>query len=92
MDKNFKNIENMKMFSNPPAEEEEFNRRLLNYENKSFNTNNDSHIDNSHNYFDVLEWNHKLHPNLPMEELMECMRLIMEYYEDFMKADRTKTN
>jgi hypothetical protein len=100
MDKNFKNLENMKMFSIPPATEEEFNKRLLNYENKSFHLDDKSFMAgngvqniNENTYFDILEWNKKIHPYVEMEDLIDCMNLIVEYYEDAMKydkADKTK--
>jgi len=95
MDKNFKNLENMRMFSIPPATEEEFNKRLLNYENKSFHRDTKVFMNadgrensNESSYFDILEWNKKLHPNLEVNDLEDCIRLIMEYYEDAMKNEK----
>lgn len=99
MDKNFRNLENMKMFSIPPATEEEFNKRLLNYENKSFHlydqnftAGNGIPNTNENSYFQILDWNKKIHPNLEAEDLIDCMKLIMEYYEDSMKSDKAEKN
>jgi len=98
-DKNFRNTENMKMFSMPPATEEEFNKRLLNYENKSFHLDNTvffglsgSMTTNENSYFDILEWNKKIHPYMEIDDLTDCIRVILEYYEDGMKNDKTERN
>ncbi len=82
-DKNFKHIENMKSLFNPPSTEEEFNKKLLNFENKTINFN--SLQDNSSSYFDILEFHKKLHPNLELNDLYECIDLIIEFYEDMKK-------
>ncbi len=97
LDKNFRNIENMKMFSMPPATEEEFNKRLLNYENKSFHLDNTvffggSITSNENSYFDILEWNKKIHPYMEMDDLIDCINVIVGYYEDAMKNDKTEKN
>lgn len=88
LDQNFRHLQNMRKFANPPATEEEFNQRLLNFENKSFHIDEDVEIrlnegtsTSSSNYFDVLEVNKKIHPYLDYAELLECIFMIMEYYE-----------
>jgi hypothetical protein len=80
-DKNFKNIDKMKAFSNPPCNEEEFNKKVLNFENKTFNLP-DIQDSNNGSYFDILEFHKKLHPYLELNDLYECVDLILEFYED----------
>ena len=89
MDKNFRHLANMKNFWTPPAMSiEEFNKRLLNFENKSFHLmenlspNQSSHNDQSVIYFNNLEWNKKVHPGLELNDLMDCISMIIDYYED----------
>jgi hypothetical protein len=98
IDKKFKYLENMKAFSNPPAEEEEFNKRLLNFENKSFHLvdiemetdGTNTNLKNEYSYFDILEWNKKVHPNLELDDLSSCINMIIEYYEDCKKIDKVE--
>lgn len=82
MDKNFKGLENMKVFADPPATEEEFNRRLLCFENRSLCKELRT---NSETYFDILEWNKKVHPYLEIEDLLDCLNMIYEFYDDLKK-------
>lgn len=83
LDSNFRHLENMKKFSDPiPNSEDEFNKRLLEYENRSFHISLINQKENSSTYFDVLEWNKKIHPYLEQTELMECVKMIVEYYQD----------
>lgn len=79
-DKNFKYIENMRSLFNPPSTEEEFNKKLLNFENKTINFS--SMQENSSSYFDILEFHKKLHPNLELKDLYECIEMIIEFYEE----------
>ncbi len=89
-DKNFKHIEKMKAYSNPPCTEEEFNKKLLDFENKSFNC--PEFQDNSGgSYFDILEFHKKLHPYLELNDLYDCVDMILEFYED-MKNMAIKNN
>jgi hypothetical protein len=64
MDSNFAHINNMKVFFFPPSSEDEFNRKLLSFENKSLETN-----ETGKSYFDIYEWNKKLHPFLEIKDL-----------------------
>lgn len=80
LDKNFKHIDNMKAFSIPPSTEEEFNKKLLNFENKTLNISNVQ--DNTESYFDILEFHKKLHPYLELNDLYDCIDMLVEFYED----------
>jgi len=81
-DKNFKNIDKMKAYSNPPCTEEEFNTKLLNFENKTSNLAEIQDGNNVGSYFDILEFYKKLHPYLELNDLYECVNMILEFYED----------
>ena len=80
MDKNFKHLDNMKDFHLPPAMEEEFNRRLLCFENKSLNVENKNYVNES--YYDILDWNKKIHPYLEIDDLTDCLKMIVDFYEE----------
>lgn len=73
----FKHLENMKPFAIDNLSEEEFNKRLLNYENRSQMT-----IKGDNSYFDSLPNLKKIHPALNYEQLVECIKMIVEFYED----------
>ena len=60
--------------------EEEFNKRLLNFENKSFSLSFE--LNNETNYFDSLPLYKKIHPCLNIEDLNDCVKMILEFYED----------
>lgn len=87
LDKEFKYLDNMKRFFNPTSNENEFNRKLLNYENKSFHLRNelDEEFVKENIYFDGLEVHKKIHPYLEYNELADCMKMILEYYDDCSK-------
>jgi hypothetical protein len=87
LDKDFRYLPNMRRFSDPIGTEEEFNKKLLNYENKSFHLRNDLLQSGDVNmelfsYFETLEVHKKIHPNLEIEDLGDCVKMILEYYED----------
>lgn len=70
----------MKRFYNPVTDsEEEFNKRLLNFENKPFNL---SDLVEEMSYFDTLSVYKKIHPCLVIEDLNDCVKMILEFYED----------
>jgi hypothetical protein len=90
LDQDFRYLPNMRRFCNPAISEEEFNKKLLNFENKSFHLRNDL-VENgetqnaqneSESYFNSLETQKKIHPFLNIEDLRDCVCLILEYYED----------
>jgi hypothetical protein len=88
MDQNFKNLENMRSFAEPPVEEEEFNSRLLSFENRSLNQSKDNislNYGNNKSYFDILDWNKKIHPYMNVDDLLNCINMLYETYDDFMK-------
>ncbi len=72
----------MRRFENSLGSEEEFNKKLLNYENKSFHLESD--LDDcaaGNSKFDSLEICKKIHPFIDSDELKECVVMIIEYYE-----------
>ncbi len=71
----------MKRFYDPNSDsEEEFNKRLLNFENKSFSLSSD--LNKEMDSFDMLALNKKIHPCLNLEDLNDCVKMILEFYED----------
>jgi hypothetical protein len=83
-DKSFKNLDNMKALHIPPAEEAEFNERLLTFGNRTMNVDRDGG-----SYYDILEWNKKVHPYMSLNELTECLKLLVDFYDD---VNNTKIN
>ncbi len=90
MDKNFKHLDNMKHFHLPPAMEEEFNRRLLSFENKTLNA--DKVLATESSYYDILDWNKKVHPYLELEELGECLKMLVDFYDEANKKYESNKN
>jgi hypothetical protein len=79
MDKNFKHLDNMKHFHIPPATEDEFNRRLVSFENKTLSAEK---VNAESSYYDILDWNKKVHPNLELNDLTECLIMMVDYYDE----------
>jgi hypothetical protein len=78
-EKTFKYLDNMKILHIPPAEEGEFNERLLKFANKTLPAEQNS---SNESYFDILEWNKKLHPYMSLTDLSECIKLLVDFYDD----------
>lgn len=93
LDKNFKNLDQMKFIHKYNMNEKEFLRALYKYEedpaqllieqNKDENESSDE--ENKYLYFIGLSLDKKLHPLLKMEELLECIEMISDFYEKMSK-------
>ena len=86
LEKNFKNINNMKKIYKKNITEEEFNKILSQYNNQSYlksseNEEGENKTDDK-DFFENLPLAQKLHPNLKMDDLLDCINLIVEFYED----------
>ena len=68
--------------------EEEFNKELYQYDNSAWinkeEKNDEMHIDKDgeDEYFEKLSICEKLYPNMKMEDLLGCIKLIIDFYED----------
>ena len=87
LDSDFKNINNMRIINYRKLSEEEFDRKLMLYDNKGvddvkFVNKDKKDIDN---YFDRLSVSEKMHPQMKMDDLVDCMFIIFEFYDDTIK-------
>ena len=86
MDENFKHIDNMRKINKKNLSLEEFNRALNQYDNQNMkkNVNNNGVIKDieEEDYFQKLSFWQKLHPFLAVDDLLDCVEMIMEFYED----------
>ena len=50
--------------------------------------------DNDEEYFEKLSLCEKLYPNMKMEDLLDCIKMIIGFYEDMNKPeeDNSKSN
>ena len=91
LDENYKYINNMKKIYKKNITEQEFNKNLSQYNNQIFIKDNEKEENESKNedekYFENLTLYEKLHPNLKMDDLLECIKLISEFYEDIYNKD-----
>ena len=82
----YKYINNMKRIYKKNITEQEFNKILSQYNNQIFIKDNEKEENESKNedekYFENLTLCQKLHPNLKMEDLIDCIKLIIEFYDD----------
>jgi hypothetical protein len=78
-DKSFRHLDNMKAFHIPPAEEAEFNERLIYVTNRSVGIEKDM---SNGSYYEILEWNKKIHPYMSVTDLTECLKILTDFYED----------
>ena len=93
LEKNFKNLEQMKYIHKDNMNEKEFLRALYEYEEdpalslikQNKDENKSSHEENKYFYFNGLSLDKKLHPLLKMEELLECIEMISDFYEKMSK-------
>ena len=85
-DNNYKYINNMKKLHKKNITESEFNIALSQYNNqyylKNENEENDISKKEEEEYFESLNIYQKLHPFLKEEDLFDCVKLIIEFYED----------
>jgi hypothetical protein len=86
LEENFKYINNMKKIYKKNITEEEFNKILSQYNNQSYLKSNENeegeNKSDDKNYFESLTLCQKLHPSLKMDDLLDCINLIVEFYED----------
>ena len=96
LDENFKHIVNMKKIYKRNISVEEFNKALNQYDNQAIFRNKDTieeeDILGCENYFEKLPLATKLYPSLKMEELLDCVIMIIEFYEDMNEKSNIKMN
>jgi hypothetical protein len=82
LDKNFNNINNLRKINTEDVRnnEKEFHKRLVDYEN--FNEKND---EKDIDYFNKLSPSEKAHPLVKVDEILECIKMINEFYLDMKK-------
>ena len=91
LEENFKFLDNMKCINKRKMTEEEFNKELYKYDNNRLNTSNEKNGgmeiegNDEDEYFEKLCFCEKLYPNMKMEDLLGCIRMIIEFYEDMGK-------
>ena len=85
LEKDYKYINNMKRLHKKNITESEFNSTLSQY-NNLFNIKkekeDDSNKKEEEEYFEKLNIYQKLHPFLKKGDLSDCIKLIVEFYED----------
>ena len=80
-----KYINNMKRLHKKNITESEFNKALSQYNNQyNLKKEKEDAIDKKEEeqYFESLNIYQKLHPCLKEEDLFDCMKLIIEFYDD----------
>ena len=86
LEENYKYINNMKRFHKKNISESEFNIALSQYNNQYYlkkeNDENDINKKEEEEYFEKLNIYQKLHPFLKKDDLSDCIKLIVEFYED----------
>jgi len=86
LEENYKYINNMKRFHKKNITESEFNIALSQYNNQYYlkkeNDENDINKKEEGEYFEKLNIYQKLHPFLKKGDLSDCIKLIVEFYED----------
>ena len=86
LEENNKYINNMKRFHKKNISESEFNIALSQYNNQYYlkkeNDENDINKKEEGEYFEKLNIYQKLHPFLKKGDLSDCIKLIVEFYED----------
>ena len=91
LEENFKFLDNMKCINKRKMTEEEFNKELYKYDNNRLNASNEKNGgmeiegNDEDEYFEKLCFCEKLYPNMKMEDLLGCVRMIIEFYEDMGK-------
>ena len=95
LSENFKYIDNMRKIHKKNISVEEFNKALSQYDNQSIFKIKDSIEEEDfygENYFEQLSLAQKLYPCLKMEDLLDCVIMIMEFYEDMNEKSEIKNN
>ena len=95
LEENYKYINNMKRIYKKNISEIEFNKILSQYNNQIYMKENENEGNESKNedekYFESLSLCQKLHPSLKMDDLLDCIKLIVEFYDD-MKDKNSNNN
>ena len=93
LDENFKFLDNMKRVNKRKMTEEEFNKELYQYDSNYWAVK-DGNIDgmeieknDENEYYEKLELSEKLYPNMKMEDLLGCIKMIIEFYENMNKEE-----
>ena len=95
LDENYKYINNMKKIHKKNMTEEEFNKILIQYnEQKYIKLDENKQCDKleDEKYFESLPLCQKLHPNLKMDDLLDCIKLIIEFYQDMKESNNLNIN
>ena len=86
LEENYKYINNMKRFHKKNISESEFNSALSQYNNQYYikkeKDENDINKKEEEEYYEKLNVYQKLHPFLKKDDLFDCIKLIVEFYED----------
>ena len=86
LEENYKYINNMKRIYKKNISENEFNKILSQYNNQIYMKKNENEENNSkiedEKFFESLSLCQKLHPSLKMDDLLDCIKLIIEFYDD----------
>lgn len=85
LEENFKYIDNMKKIHRKDISLEEFDKALSQYDSSMIFRRNNKQAEmpiEEDDDFNRLSLFEKLHPSLKMDDLIECIYMIMEYYED----------
>ena len=95
LEKDYKYINNMKRLHKKNITESEFNSTLSQY-NNLFNIKkekeDDSNKKEEEEYFEKLNIYQKLHPFLKEEDLFNCIKLIVEFYDDINQKSNNNNN
>ena len=95
LEENYKYINNMKRIYKKNISEIEFNKILSQYNNQIYMKENENEGNESKNedekFFESLSLCQKLHPSLKMDDLLDCIKLIVEFYDD-MKDKNSNNN
>ena len=95
LEKDYKYINNMKRLHKKNITESEFNSKLSQY-NNLFNIKkekeDDSNKKEEEEYFEKLNIYQKLHPFLKEEDLFNCIKLIVEFYDDINQKSNNINN
>ena len=95
-DENYKYINNMKRIYKKNITAEEFNKILSRCNNQIYMKEDENEENESKNedekYFESLSLCQKLHPSLKMEDLLDCIKLIAEFYEDMKDNNNNNDN
>ena len=95
LEKDYKYINNMKRLHKKNITESEFNSTLSQY-NNLFNIKkekeDDSNKKEEEEYFEKLNIYQKLHPFLKEEDLFNCIKLILEFYDDINQKSNNNKN